>query len=93
MIAVKGIFILLIDRMQEVRFYNSILQHRKIVSVFCLQHGVRGMSGSLKIFCLSFNLVLSADFIPEFSGTFLSYRNNFPGSAAGRMIKEMNNVI
>ncbi len=50
------------------------------------------MSGSLKILYLSFNLVLSADFIPEFLGTFLSYRNNFPGSASGEMIKEMNNT-
>ena len=51
------------------------------------------MSGSLKILYLSFNSVLSADFIPEFSGTFLSYRSNFPGSASGEMIKEMNNTI
>ena len=51
------------------------------------------MSGSLKIFCLSFNLFLSADFIPEFSETFLSYQNNYPGSASGEMIKEMNNTI
>jgi hypothetical protein len=42
---------------------------------------------------LSFNLVLSADFIPEFSETFLSYRSNFPENAAGRMIKEMNIAI
>jgi hypothetical protein len=51
------------------------------------------MSGSLKIFCLSFNLVLSADFIPEFSGTFLSYGNSFPENTAGRMIKEGNSAI
>lgn len=51
------------------------------------------MSGSLKIFCLSFNLVLSADFIPEFSGTFISYRSNFPENTDVRLIKERNNAI
>jgi len=51
------------------------------------------MSGSLKILYLSFNLVLSADFIPEFSGTFLSYRSNFPDNTDVRLIKEMNNTI
>ena len=51
------------------------------------------MSGSLKIFCLSFNLVLSADFIPEFSGTFLSNRSNFPKNTDVRLIKEKNNAI
>jgi len=51
------------------------------------------MSGSLKIFCLSFNLFLSADFIPEFSGTFVSYRSNFPENTDVRLIKEENNAI
>lgn len=39
--------------------------------------GEKDISGGLKILCFSFNLVLYANFIPEFSGTFLSYRNNF----------------
>jgi hypothetical protein len=45
------------------------------------------------MFCLSFNLVLSADFIPEFSGTFVSYRSNFPENTDVRLIKKGNSAI
>ena len=92
MIAVKGIFILLIDRMPEVRFYFCFPAYKKIFNILFSIRG-EGMSGGLKMLCFSFNSGLSADYIPEFSGIFLSYRSNFPDNTDVRLIKEENNAI